>query len=375
MSKSNSPTIRKSLISLLLTIIVLLMSLDGWAQDERFWKISAQVHQSFIMKPTDGIAHLIRSHPNGITLQANRLSTGVEPWQKHYNFPDRGYTLKLLNHQNEVLGKSIAIMPHYRFYFTNIDGTSQITFRTGLGFAYNTNPYDPVTNNKNNLLGSTLGYSMDLALGYSVKLGDRIDGLLEISYTHLSNASFRRPNSGVNLLSSNLGLQYQLSAERPERNSISVEKKKGFGTLVSFATGFSEAQVVGSGTFPFYVGQLGVEYRLNNVSAISLGTEAFWTLSLKEDIDFPTDINDQGSLDYKRMSINIGHELFIARTSFIVQVGHYYYRPYNAFKRFYQRYGLRYYFTPSVYGSFSIKTHYGNTETAEFGIGYKWNKK
>ena len=100
-----------------------------------------------------------------------------------------------------------------------------------------------------------------------------------------------------------------------------------------------------------------------------VGADGRWDTSLRNEF-----INDQltppeGILDPKMAGITVGHELYIGDVSFILQLGHYIYKPYDLFPAIYQRYGLQYYVTKNLSVSGMLVAHTRTADHAEFGIG------
>ena len=93
---------------------------------------------------------LIQGHPTGFFLSYNKRSFGEESWQDHYNYPDFGYSFGYQDYKSDIVGKLYSAYAHYNFYLSNRANKNQFIVRTGIGLAYNTNPYDKETNNKNN---------------------------------------------------------------------------------------------------------------------------------------------------------------------------------------------------------------------------------
>lgn len=340
------------------------------AQEAKIWDISIEQNKSFIVQHDLQLDHLIRSHPIGFSINVKRQTYGSKPWHQVYNYPQLGYSLKYFDFKNEIIGKSIALIPHFSFtVFRPTRGKLQL--RAGYGVAYNTNPYDQKTNNKNTVIGTRFAYAFQLASEYQFNFNNRVHATAGLSLDHISNAATKKPNKGVNLVTSSIGFGYVLSNATPEFQKHPAVPQKGLGFFATTSFGLNQHQIEKSGPHPFYIAQLGAEYQFNQVSSILVGTEAFWSLAIKEQIDNPTDINDQGDVDYRRLGISVGHELYIGSISLAIQLGYYYYQPYKSSKPLYQRYSIRYYFSRNFFGAYCIKTHGGVAEAAEFSVGYK----
>lgn len=334
------------------------------------YSISAEPIKGFIYLHTQEVEHLITNQPSGIILSLNKHTFGAKPWQLRYNFPDVGYSLYYLDHGNPTIGKTIALMPYYNFYFNkNHEKRSDIIFKMAFGLGYNTNPYDRVINNKNNFFGSRLAFGTQLQMRYDYQISPRVSLKSGVSIIHFSNASIRRPNKGINLVVANVGVQYALTDYKiPYRMGKRSFEKEPIKYNVALSFGSSETTTVGAGSFPFYVLHAYAQKRIGHKSGLQFGTDFFLTQSIREDIKYDPSLEGDKP-DYKRIGVFIGHEWYINRLSLVTQFGYYAYRPYDSFKVIYQRVNLKYYITNKVFAGFSLKTHFAKAEAAEFGIG------
>jgi hypothetical protein len=200
-----------------------------------------------------------------------------------------------------------------------------------------------------------------------------------LSLIHYSNANIKAPNTSINTIALNVGLNYnfkdataiafnpEVAAETPFTQAIKYN--------IAFRSGVNESDVVGTGQFPFYVFSGYADKRLGYKSALQLGTDLFISPFLKEDIAynaaaFPNRNIDPDS-DYKRVGVFVGHELFINKLSLVTQIGYYVYLPYEFESSLYQRIGLKYYFGEKWFGALTLKTHAAKAEALEFGLGVR----
>jgi hypothetical protein len=353
-------------------ILAVGMTYQATGQDTLAYNHSLSIEpvKGFIYAHTQEIEHLITDQPTGIILSLNKHTYGAKPWQSRYNFLDVGYSFYYLDHGNPTIGKTLAVMPYYNFYFNkNHEKRSDIIFKMAFGLGYNTNPYDKITNNKNNFFGSSFAFGTQLQMRYDYQVSPRMSLKSGVSIIHFSNASIRRPNKGINLVVANIGVQYALSnyeiTRRRDKYSFEKEPIK-YSVALSF--GSSETTTIGAGSFPFYVLHTYAHKKIGHKSALQLGTDFFLTQSIKEDIKYDSFLAGDEP-DYKRIGLFIGHEWYINRLSLVTQFGYYVYRPYDSFKVIYQRVNLKYYLTDKVFAGFSLKTHFAKAEAAEFGIG------
>ncbi len=328
---------------------------------------------SVLLHNTD-ISHLIRSHPSGLILGWNRRTFGSETWQQDFNYPDTGISFVYQDMRNETLGENFGLYAHYNFYLLK----RSLQLRIGQGVAYNTNPYDPVDNFRNNAYGTHLLSSTYLMLQYyRQRVWQRWGLRAGLTLVHYSNANLRAPNTSTNTIGITAGVLYDLSdTPDPEYvRGVPAEIREGVRMNLVFRSGVNESDVVGSGQYAFYIFSAYADKRLGRHSAIQLGTELYYSNFLKELIrfranSFPEEDVSPGT-DFKRSGIFLGHELFINKLSVITQLGYYIYYPFDFEGRVYNRVGIKRYFGDRWFGAVSLKSHGAKAEALEFGIGIR----
>lgn len=345
---------------------------NSYGQDTLTYNHSLSVEpiQGFIYQHAPEVAHLISGQPRGIIISLDKHTYGARSWESRYNFLDVGFSLYYLDYGNPTIGKSIAIMPYYNFYFNkNREHRSDFIFKMAFGLGYNTNPYDRVDNNKNNFLGSDFSFGTQLQARYEYQLSPKVALKTGLSILHFSNASMKRPNKGVNIVTANIGVRYALTQRNIKYNkSIMPFEKERIKYHLAVSAGTSEVTTIGAGSFPFYVLHAYAQNRTGHNSGLQLGADFFVTKSIEQDIKYDPFLEGERP-DYKRLGLFIGHEWYINRLSFVTQFGYYAYRPYDSFKPVYQRINLKYYVRENLFAGFSLKTHFAKAEAAEFGIG------
>ena len=321
------------------------------------------------------ILHLIKGRPEGTLIAWNQRTDGQKEWHRHYNYPDYGASFMFQDFQNPVLGKAYGFYGHFNFYFLK----RRMMLRVGQGVVISSNPYDKNSNPKNIAFGSKLLASPYLMLNYKKSnligpLGIQTGLLL----FHASNGNIKAPNTSVNTIAFNIGLNYELGSKEiiPEYLPEEVFISEGLKINLVFRSGLNQISVVGGSQFPFYTFSVYADKRFNFFSAFQFGFEASFSQALKEEIyyrsiAFPETPSDSNA-DYRRIGTFLGYELFINNLSAFAQLGYYIYYPYDFEGRLYNRIGLKYYFGGQWFGAFSVKSHSATAEAIEFGIGIRF---
>jgi len=337
-------------------------------------QFSLEYFKGFIFKHSDEVAHVAVSHPTGVVLEYDKHTYGYKRWEYEYRYPDVGYTLIYLDYNNPVLGQSVSPMAHFNYYFNrNRDLKHDFKFKFAFGPAFHTHPYDRETNNKNNFLGSTFSFAMQMQFSYDHDISEKLAVKGGLSLTHFSNASISKPNKGINIIAANLGLIYKIDDKQIEQKSYEKEDYSGqpIKYNVCVSTGLSESLKEGNGVFPFFVLNTYADKRVSRKSAFSVGLDYFVSYSLREEAKYDPNLRGKEKPDFKRAGVTVGYELFWHDLSFLFQYGHYFYRPYQRFKPKYQRLGLKYYLNKKLFVSFMLKTHLQKAEAGEFGVGWR----
>ncbi|MDX1772621.1 acyloxyacyl hydrolase [Oceanihabitans sediminis] len=360
----------------LFTYLFCLFCVCTYSQENKATKSTMDVNYfagNIALHNTD-ILHLIQGHPEGVIISWNKKTFGEEAWQQGFNYPDYGLSFAYQDLKNETLGNNVSVYAHYNFYFLK----RNLMFRIGQGLAYTTNPYNKDANHKNVAFGSHILSSTYAMLNYKKeRLLDRFGLQAGLSLIHYSNANVKAPNTSVNTIAFNFGVTYNLDEEDPEY--ITRESKEKFTQPIKynlvFRSGINESDLIGSGQFPFYILSAYADKRLGFKSAVQLGTDVFFSNFLKEYIRyraaaFPEEGED-GTADYKRVGVFVGHELFINKMSLVTQLGYYAYYPYHFEGRTYIRVGLKRYFGEKWFAALTLKSHGAKAEAVELGVGIR----
>jgi hypothetical protein len=253
-------------------------------------------------------------------------------------------------------------------------------FRISQGIGVTSNPYDKETNNKNNAFGTKVMDNNYFMLQYKKEhIIDKIGLQVGFVLTHFSNGRFKAPNSGINTIALNVGLNYNFEEKRafiadslPSKESYKERVKYN----IAFRTGISEGPVPGLGQKQFCHIGLYADKRIGRKSALQFGTDVFLSRYLKDyikfaSVAFPDKKQVDPNTDYKRVGLFIGHELFINKLSIETQLGYYIYKPFEYETDIYQRLGVKYYLYKNIFTGVGLKTHGGRAEAIEATIGIR----
>ncbi len=356
-------------------ILFVLFSFAAFAQEKNdTFAFDVSLLRGNVLPHTPDLHHL-SGHPQGVMVTFVKQTHGSKEWHRAYDNPDYGAYFLYQNLDNQFLGENYSIGALYNFYFLN----RNVQLKVSQGMAYATSPYDKETNSKNKAFGSTLVANTNIGLTYkNENIVDKVGFQAGILFSHYSNGRTKAPNSGINTLLFNVGLNYDFDGDDGRKRDTIYTKTKFTEPLkynIVFRTGINESPVINSGQHAFYHIGAYVDKRINRKSAVQLGTELFLTNFFKDFIYYQSvaypEKNIDPSTDYKRIGLFVGHELFVNRISLEAQIGYYIYEPYKHDIPVYDRVGMKYYISPKLFAGFTIKTHLFLAEALEFGIGVR----
>ncbi len=363
-------------------VLLLTLSLSCFSQQESNNHFSLQLDYFYgqVIKHKDKISHLAISLPRGIMINYTKKSENTRA-KKRFNYPEYGFSFVYHDFQNPILGEAYALNINYTFYFGDKTKKNLFYLRLGQGIAYNTLPFHRDTNNKNIALGSHLLANTTIDFNYRRQLSKALDAHLGFILNHYSNGAIKSPNVGLNLFSLNTGLSYHFDHENPidysaePRDDVELIDDEPIRLNLQFSGGLNSTTNIGGKQFPYYIGTVYADKRLNSKSIVQFGSEIFFSNYIKElirfnAIAFPEKGLD-ASADYKRISLIIGHELDLNNFSILTQLGYYVYYPYPVDKRYYERIGVKKYFGDKWFATASIKAHLFLAESIDLGLGIR----
>ncbi len=330
-------------------------------------------HYGFIIPHSRAIAEISNSKPWGIETDLSWHLMRERIWKHCYCYPRTGFSLSYFNFDNpEILGHSVALYPFIE-PFIRPQNKMSFSFRFGIGPSIVTKIYDEESNPDNFFFSDYLSFIVALNLAVNYRINKRVNTRLAFNYNHISNGGLQQPNVGMNFPTLNAGLDYSFTDVK-----FPVRTKDTLRTLYTDKCWF-DAYLLGTAkdaekgedqSYPVIGAGIYYNYLVGRILALNAGTEWISDYSVKEKIRRQY-INDPGAApDHNRAAVLLGLDLLFGRSSFIYQWGIYYYEPYPARNRVYQRYGLNFRFTEAIYLGFNIKSHGHVADLMDARLGF-----
>jgi hypothetical protein len=318
-------------------------------------------HYGFIIPHSRQIKELSDASPWGVEAEVAWHLMSENIWRYCYCYPRTGFGLFYVNFDNpEILGYSVALYPFIEPYI-RAEKKLSFSFRFGIGPAYVSKYYDPETNPDNFFFSSHLSFIVQLSLATHYRINEHFTTRLGLNYNHISNGGIKEPNVGMNYPTVNLGLAYSL------REAVFTERSKQSGKDLYNRQCWFDAYILGTAKnaekgedhlYPVLGAGIYYNYLFGRIIAASAGTEWISDFSEKESIRREyAGIPEADQPDHNRAAVLLGIDILFGRFSFLYQWGIYYYEPYPARNRAYQRYGLNFRFSRKLYTGVNIKAH------------------
>lgn len=319
------------------------------------------------------VSHAVDAPIYSLDLSVYKASSGQDPFERLYKYPDRGIGIYLTSLGNEeVFGNALAL--NYFFRVNIMDRNKFKLFNrmgVGLGYLTKVHSFDNTPTVQNVAIGSHFNIHYNCRLGLRYEILDKYNLNLGLSFDHFSNANTSEPNIGLNLLTGYAGVSHLLG-DRLEKVTGEVPEHMSKWNFESFLS------VGGKHTRSF-----SNKYYFTASTSTQVTYEWFRGFHVEAGVDFFFDgsIKDQYAENseefhrYKSFQSGIHFSQVIAyrKFRFILQEGFYVglKEPIN-YKVMYNRGILKYYLNDQWSVRLTMKSHLHILDYPELGIGFKW---
>lgn len=357
------------------TVLLVLIYAIGIAQTVEIPKntITIRGYYGFISPHHQGLSNLITGHIPCLEIDISKQTNGDWYWHHNLNHPYSGISLNFgFLGNKQQLGSYYAFSPHISFPLIN--KKTKFYLRLNGGAAYVTKPFDPITNYKNELIGSHLNGYLRFLGDFSFPISSLFDLRAGISFTHISNGSYKKPNLGVNMPSLSLGTTYhinkQTNCEKPKKIQVDTTI---LNIIIGFDAGARTYNVLDK-EYPAYNFYTMAWLNLSDLSSIGLSSDFFYNTFLY-DVYYDKTGNRATFNNILQHAMALGYKLAIHKTELYAQIGVYTYSKHQLQGPLYEKIGAYYWLNNKFYLNCNLKAHKGVADFIEFGLGYKiWKK-
>lgn len=362
---------QKILVLFLLSLLCQLQA-QGQEKTEKL-EAGAQYHYGFLWGHRTGLKVLNKGYVKSLELSFYKKFHGSEDWELKYRYPSLGGSFMYFDFANpEQMGYGFAAFAFYDFPLVGGDNAS-LNFKIGLGPGYVTKVFERNENIKNYGLSTRLNGFAYLSLKGKFRLYEGLKIHAGVALSHFSNASYKKPNLGINLPSATLGLTYGFQEvellPRKERSAYTFAKKIDHDVFLNY--GMKEKNPVGGELHEVYSLSYSASRLVTFKSRVGLGMDMFYNSAYKGELNGNGQVIERFGQVFQ-LGFSVLYAVQVSNFSIIMNPGYYVVTDYIEDGYVYSRFGARYVWKDHYMLNISMKTHFAVADHVEYGIGYRF---
>lgn len=365
-------------LSLLIVLTVLC-----YGQENKLWSgfaIEANLMGGQVLKHTEKFRAPLPDLVKAFDLSFVQQTYGKKDWEQRRNYPVVGMGITYTDYGiDSIYGKCIGIYPFLQIPI--IRGKKlEWTARAGFGLGYVTRHYEraPTWDTLNNAIGSHFNNYSLIVTDLRYHINEHLDVQLGGNFSHISNASLRTPNLGINFYGAHIGVRYFPVTSQPKRivRNLPRLKNRWLAQLRLGIAGNEYGQADGP-LYPVYLVSAYASRRYLGKNKMFAGIDysyhqGIYAFLRNNEID--PGHEKQGSW---KSAVFIGNEFLIGRFGIMAQVGVYIKEAVLREDPYYEKLGCNIYLIQrergilkELCGAILLKTHKAQAELAELGLGF-----
>jgi hypothetical protein len=246
-------------------------------------------------------------------------------------------------------------------------------WKLSYGPSYVTKKYDTFVSPVNLAIGSNWNYMAILTCETQIKLSDQLGFHVGVNLTHCSNANYKKPNVGLNVINGSAGLVYFPFLQHQEGKRYYRVKRKYFAYPYSLGVKFAIREHTLEFPQPTAIWVFDVNYRSQTNS------RGYWDygIELFSDPNYYWDkfgnLNGVQSTDTRELALKVGKVFLFGRLGMRFDLGYYILKPIHSDKPiFYNGLGCEYRLSQNWILRNRIKAHLNRADYMEWGLNYIW---
>ena len=318
------------------------------------------------------------AHPIGFGFEISKQAKDSATYHLCSAFPRVGLQLQYFHYGTPILGNSVMasyfIQPAYR-----LNNTINFFFRTTIGVSYSDNPFNQYS--KIDTLNENYSLRINPYLQVGAGFGFRIDKHLSLdisgTFDHISNGNWKRPNKGLNWITSSLSLVYNPKGSllpkmhrlhdkfwetRPWNYTLGslVVTQQGYS---GFTAGYQRMYAAG--------GFIEASKQIGRIHGFVTGLQAYYN-RLKVDPYNPLTSNSPQKHSSVLAGLYAGHEFLLGRVIISQVVGLYVTPHYGAYSNLFHQHSFRYFIDKHWQTGFCLKVHADNADFIGLNALYRF---
>ena len=258
-------------------------------------------------------------------------------------------------------------------------GQFEWTFRAAFGLSYISRLYQraPYWDTINNAIGSPFNNYSFFSTDVRYRINEHWDIQAGFNFSHISNASLRLPNKGINMYGTHVGVRYFPATSRPALISDELSPLKN-RWLVQARLGISaiETRAIDGPLYPVYLASIYASKRYLSKNKAFAGIDYSYHSSIYAFLKNNEILPGEEKAHSWKSAVFIGNEFLYGRVGIHLQLGVYIRQAELKLDPYYQKLGMNVYaiqreqgILKELFFSCLLKTHKAQAELVEMGIG------
>ena len=351
------------------------------SKDSTFRIIRVTPQFGIVIPHHEQMIYFINNYSYGLDINYG-ITKFNKSWYQYLNYPEVGVGVFYNSFGNpDIFGYGLSV---YGYIQSNLYRSKKFNIRSkvALGPGFVNKPYNAEKNPYNHVFGSAMNVYISMGVLARFKISPRWAISSDLYFNHLSNGAIKKPNHGINTVTSGFGVEYNLNnrSDLQLSGSVSAPKSNARDILVFLGYGRSQRSL----------------YKPINYSAISLNVNHLWWISRKTAWGVGIDWIYYGAAPYEYLGIDLpnasvpdnysftdkmygcvfgSYNFRFNNTQIFAHVGVYLLYTVKPEQAIYPRLGIRQRIVNDLYANFSIKASIFKAEFIELGLGYRFNYK
>ncbi len=330
-------------------------------------------------------------HEAKFTLPIPKLSTGLDvnlllhaygkkAWEQRRKYPTVGIGVTYINYgMDAVYGQCASLYPNITLPL--ISGKRlEWTLRIGDGIGYVTKDYRRIApiDTINVAIGSHINDYAQFMTNLRYHVNKHWDVQVGGQFTHISDASFHKPNLGINMYGGHIGFRYFPVTSRPPRIERKLTRLKNrWLAQVRLSMAYVSGNTPSGPLYPVYIASGFMSKRWLSKNKAFAGIDYSYHDNIYAYLrNNGLEAGKEAQSSYKS-AVFFGNEFLLGRIGIVLQVGVYLKQAYLTTDPYYEKVGGHYYIVQREHGpvkefflSAFLKTHKTSAEFGELGIGF-----
>ncbi len=341
--------------------------------------IEANLFQGKVIKHSAKFHLPVPDMSTGVDVNFMWKTNGKKEWQQRRRYPTIGIGFAYTNYGiDSIYGRCYSIFPN--LVIPLISGNKlEWTLRIGDGMGYVTrtysrHPFDTI----NNAIGSNVNDYATFMTDLRYHLNKHWDFQVGANFSHISNASYKQPNLGINLYGAHFGIRYFPTTSEPKKIKREL-KPLSNRWLAQFrlSLAYTGSNAPLGPAFPIYLASAYASKRWISKNKFFGGIDYSYHTNIYSFLLNNNFVAAGTEADHSyKIAAFAGNEFLLGRVGIVLQVGYYIKQAYQIQGTYYQKLGGNLYLVQKEHGPIKelfvcgyLKTHLSVAELAEFGMG------